>query len=144
MGVNRTIQLLRRQISRNLPMNLPLEMINECRKNKIVREFGFIEVFSPLFLYFTKTFDSAFWRTNTTLRDTKFLHRRWNKIIHSDNWQENTSCMQRPSKNVGFGSYPGKFGLMCGPHNECVCSMQRETGPLGNFNHSQNVEIYYV
>lgn len=52
--------------------------------------------------------------------------------------------MQRPSKNVGFGSYPGKFGLMCGPHNERVCSMQRETGPLGNFNHSQNVEIYYV
>ena len=52
-GTNRTIQLLRRQ------MNLYLEMMNESRKNKIVREFVFFEVFSQLFLYFTKTLGSA-------------------------------------------------------------------------------------
>lgn len=52
--------------------------------------------------------------------------------------------MQKPNKNVGFDLYSGKFGAMCGPHNECVCSIQRETGPPGNFNLSQNAEIYYV
>lgn len=66
------------------------------------------------------------------------------KYIDWDNWQENTSCMQKPNKNVGFDLYSGKFGAMCGPHNECVCSIQRETGPPGNFNLSQNAEIYYV
>lgn len=80
--MNRTIQLLRRQVSRNLPMKLLLEMINESRKNEIVREFVFTDVISPLFLYFTETFVSAFCRTNTTPHDIKLLHRKWSwKIL---------------------------------------------------------------
>lgn len=38
---------------------------------------------------------------------------------------------KKKKKKVGFDLYSGDFGLMCGPHNACVCIILKKTDHQG-------------